>query len=162
MVIVSPEKMLRVEDIFGKLKKWRKPTKQIMAEVNRELDSRYKISLQAAQKLQSWAIEISGAKRYLKTLPKISRTKKGKDGLYVNYEINKDELDGGLDWPTPVIAIIYAIVNGKLEFLGEIMAYNWETYWLSTSKYEEVDTAENWWDLINEDYQKLLNKKLKK
>lgn len=119
--------------------------------------SRYKISMKSARNLQRWAIEISGAKKFLKTLPKIPKTKKKKDGLYVNYEIDKDELDDGLDWPAPAVATIYAIINNsEPEFLGEIRAYNWETYWLSTSEYDEVDTAENWWGVINKEYQKSL------
>jgi len=117
--------------------------------------SRYRISLQSARSLQRWAIKISGAQDFLHTLQKLPKTKKIKPGLYVSYEIN-DELDGGLDWPDVGIATIYAVINNKLEFLGEIRAYNWETYWLSTNEDEQVDTAKNWWELINEEYQRLI------
>ncbi len=114
------------------------------------------MSLQNAKRLQKWALEVSGAGKFLKDLPKLPNTKKIKQGLYVNYEINEDDLDDGLDWPAPAVASIYAVVNNEPEFLGEIMAYNFETYWLSTCESDEVDTAENWWGLINEEYQKLI------
>ena len=120
--------------------------------------SRYRISIQSARSLQRWAIKISGAQDFLHTLPKLPKTKKIKPGLYVSYEIN-DELDGGLDWPDVGIATIYAVINNELEFLGEIRAYNWETYWLSTLEDEQVDTAKNWWELINEEYQRLIKSK---
>ena len=119
--------------------------------------SRYKISMQNAKRLQKWALEISGANKFLKDLPKLPKTKKIKPGLYVSYEIDENDLDDGLDWPTPNAATIYAVIkNNEPEFLGEIRAYNFETYWLSTNGDEEVDTAENWWELINKEYQKLL------
>ena len=38
-VMLYKKKMLRVKDIFGKLKLWKKPTKQIMKEVRKDLDS---------------------------------------------------------------------------------------------------------------------------
>ncbi len=117
--------------------------------------SRYRISMQSARSMQRWAIKISRADKFLKDLPKLPKTKKIKPGLYVSYEIN-DELDGGLDWPDLGIATVYAVINNELEFLGEISAYNWETYWLSTNEDEQVDTAENWWELINEEYKKLI------
>jgi hypothetical protein len=117
--------------------------------------SRYRMSLQNAKRLQKWALEFSGANKFLKNLPKLPKTKKIKDGLYVDYEINKDDLDDGLDWPSPVVATIYAIVMGKSEFLGEIIAYNFETFWLSTLEDEQVDTAENWFELIKKDYETL-------
>jgi len=37
-VIISPVKSIRVKDIFGKLKGWKKPTKRITKEANKELD----------------------------------------------------------------------------------------------------------------------------
>ena len=124
--------------------------------------SRYRISMQSARSLQRWAIKISGADKFLKDLPKLPKTKKIKPGLYISYEIN-DELDGGLDWPDVGVVTIYAILeNGRKEFLGEIRAYNWETFWLSTNEDEQVDTAENWWELINEEYQKLLKSEVVK
>jgi len=39
-VIISPANAVRVQDIFGKLKNWKKPTGQIMKEVDKELDSK--------------------------------------------------------------------------------------------------------------------------
>ena len=39
-VIISPAKTVRVQDIFGKLKNWKKPTGQIMKEVDKALDSK--------------------------------------------------------------------------------------------------------------------------
>lgn len=39
-VIITPIKILRVKDIFGTLKNWKKPTKQIMKEIDKELDSK--------------------------------------------------------------------------------------------------------------------------
>ena len=39
-VIITPIKILRVKDIFGKLKSLKKPTEQIMKEIDRELDSK--------------------------------------------------------------------------------------------------------------------------
>jgi len=122
--------------------------------------SRYKTSLQNARRLQKWAIKISGVDKFLKGLPKLPKTKKIKSGVYVNYEIDEDELDDGLDWPAPAVATIYAVIkNNEPEFLGEVRAYHFETYWLSTLEDEEVDTAENWWELISEEYQKLIKSK---
>lgn len=118
--------------------------------------SRYKISMEKAKNLQKWALEMSGAGRFLKLLPKLPKTKKIKTGLYVSYEIDENELDDGLDWPAPAVATIYAVIDNKPQFLGEIMAYHFETFWLSTNEDEEVDTAENWWELIHEEYRKLL------
>ena len=117
--------------------------------------SRYRISLQNAKRLQRWAIKSSGADKFIKSLPKLPKTKKIKPGLYVSYEIDESELDDGLDWPAPAIAVIYAVINNEVNFLGEIRAYNWEAFWLSTNEDEEVDTAENWFELIKEEYEKL-------
>ena len=120
--------------------------------------SRHRISLQKAKRLQRWALKESGAKQFLDKIPKLPNTKKKKDGLYVSYDIDENELDYGLDWPAPAVVNIYAIIgSSEPQFIGEIRAYNWETYWLSTFGCEEVDTAENWWELINEEYQKLIN-----
>ena len=46
--------------------------------------------------------------------------------------------------------------NEEEIYLGEIRAYNFETFWLSTREDEEVDTAKNWFELIKEDYKKLI------
>jgi len=118
--------------------------------------SRYAISLRNAKRLQKWALEVSGARKFLKALPKLPKDKKIKPGLYVSYDIDEDELDDGLDWPAPAVATIYAVINNAPELLGEVRAYNWETFWLSTNEDEQVDTAENWWELINKEYQRLL------
>ena len=40
-VIITPKKMLKVEDIFGKLKSWKRSTKEIMKNIDRELDSKF-------------------------------------------------------------------------------------------------------------------------
>lgn len=37
-VIVNPVKSIKVKDIFGKLKEWKKSTRQITKEVNKEID----------------------------------------------------------------------------------------------------------------------------
>lgn len=121
--------------------------------------SRYRISLRIAKRLQRWALEVSGAGKFVKSLPKLPKTKKIKSGIYVSYDINEDDLDDGLDWPAPSVAQIFAVIDNKSEFLGEIIAYNFETYWLDTLEDEQVDTAENWWHLINEEYQKLVKSK---
>ncbi|MEK6896180.1 MAG: hypothetical protein AABX12_01840 [Nanoarchaeota archaeon] len=119
--------------------------------------SRYKISLQRARSLQRWALKESRAEELLKNVPKLPNTKKIKQRLYVCYSIDKSELDDCIDWPAPAIATIYAVLNSnKIIYIGEIRAYNFETYWLSTREDEQVDTAENWWDLINEEYRRLL------
>ena len=119
--------------------------------------SRYRMSKGEAIDLQEWALEVSGAGKFLKNLSELPKTKKIKPGLYVDYEIDEDDLDDGIDWPAPRIAAIYAVIkNNEPKFLGEVLAYNWETYWLSTSEDEEVDTAENWWEIINEEYKRLM------
>ncbi len=40
-VIITPKKVLKVKDIFGKLKEWNTPTDDIMKEIDRELDSKF-------------------------------------------------------------------------------------------------------------------------
>jgi len=117
--------------------------------------SRYKISIQNAKMLQKWALKESRADKFLQTLPKLPKTKKIKPGIYVSYDIDKDDLDDGLDWPAPAVATIYAVIRSGPEFLGEILAYHFETYWLSTNEDEQVDTVENWWELMNKEYQRL-------
>jgi len=120
-------------------------------------NSRYKISKGEAIDLQEWALVESKTKEFLETLPELPEKGKIRPGLYVRYKIDKSELDGGIDWPDIGIATIYAVLEeGEKEtYLGEVRAYNWETIWLSTNKYDEVDTAENWWEIINEDYNKI-------
>ncbi len=38
-VMITPIKQLKVGEIFGQMKGWKKPTKTIMEEVDRDLDS---------------------------------------------------------------------------------------------------------------------------
>ncbi|KKP30767.1 MAG: hypothetical protein UR15_C0001G0012 [Parcubacteria group bacterium GW2011_GWA2_31_28] len=120
---------------------------------------RYGLSMKRAEKLQEWALKESGAEKYLKTLPILPEEEKIKPGLYVDYFIDIAELeDDGLDYCTPQIVAIWAVYpNKEEEKIGYIMAYNWETYWLEIGYDCEVDNVQNWWELINEEY----NKKLK-
>lgn len=39
-VLITPVETLKVKDIFGKLKEIKKPTREIMKEIDKELDSR--------------------------------------------------------------------------------------------------------------------------
>lgn len=126
--------------------------------------SRYKISLQDAKMLQKWALEISGAGKFLKELPKLPKTKEINPGMYVSYDIDEDELeDDGLDYCTPEIASVLMVdAYGEETKLGAVRAYNWETFWLEMGEDCEVDTAENWWGLIKEEYRELLKSKEEK
>ena len=38
--------------------------------------SRYKLNMSDARNMQKWALEVSGARKYLKTLPELPKTKK--------------------------------------------------------------------------------------
>ena len=122
--------------------------------------SKYGLSMLDAKKLQEWALHVSGAEVFTKTLPKLPYAKKIKPGLYINYKIDKDELiDDGLDYCTPEIASVFVVdVKGDAIKLGSIRAYNWETYWLEIWDNCEVDTAKNWFELIKEEYEKLIKK----
>ena len=40
-VIIKPVKVLKVRDLFGKFKNIKKPTDQIMKEIDRDLDSKF-------------------------------------------------------------------------------------------------------------------------
>jgi len=118
--------------------------------------SRWKFSRGQAIDLQDWAIEESGAKEYLRTLPELPKIGNIKPGLYVSYEIDLTELDGGMDWPDIGIAYIYAILkNEKKEYIGEIRAYNFETLWLDTIDEEDIQSPKEWWENINEIYKRL-------
>ena len=118
--------------------------------------SRCKYTRGQAIDLQDWAIEESGAEEYLKTLPELSKSDDNKPGLYVSYEIDLTELDGGIDWPDIGIVYIYAILeSGKKEYIGEIRAYDFNSIWLDTIDYEQIESIENWWDSINEIYNRL-------
>lgn len=124
--------------------------------------SRWQISKGQAIDLQEWALEESGTEKFLDSLLKLPKKGKTKPGLYVSYEIDESELDGGIDWPDVGVAIVYAILqDGRREYLGEIRAYNWEVIWLSTNEYDEVDDAREWWKSIKEDYEKLKKSDMK-
>ena len=118
--------------------------------------TRYGLSLSEAKKLQRWALKISGAKEILDKIPKY-KYRNNKKGLCVDYEIDEFELtDDGFDYCTPEVASILAIdEKGEEIKLGCIRAYNWETYWLEINPDREVDTAENWWKLIQKEYENL-------
>jgi hypothetical protein len=124
--------------------------------------SRWKISRGKATDLQDWALEESGTKEFLSELPELPKKDKMEPGLYVSYEIDLFELDGGIDWPDVGVARIFAVLeNGNNEYLGEVRAYNFEAIWLSTNEYDEVDDAEEWWKCIKDDYEKLKKRDLK-
>ena len=124
--------------------------------------SRWQISKGQAVDLQEQALEESGTKKFLDSLSEHPKKGKIKPGLYVSYEIDESELDGGIDWPDVGVATVYAILqDGKREYLGEVRAYNGEAIWLSTNEYDEVDDAEEWWRFIKEDYEKLKKSDMK-
>lgn len=120
----------------------------------------YWLTMREAKNLQRWALEISGAKKLLETLPKLPKIKKIKPGLYVSYEIDVSELeDDGPDYCTPTIASVLVVdTKSKITEIGYIMAYNWETYWLYLEDDCEVDTAKNWFELIKREYEKTIKK----
>ena len=39
--VITPAKTLKVKDLWGMAKDWKKPTEQIMKEIDEELDSKY-------------------------------------------------------------------------------------------------------------------------
>lgn len=124
--------------------------------------SRWQISKGQAIDLQEWALEESGTEKFLDSLLELPKKGKIKPGLYVSYEIDESELDGGIDWPDVGVAMVYAILqDGRKEYLGEVRAYNWEVIWLSTNEYDEVDDAGEWWKSIKEDYEKLKKSDMK-
>lgn len=124
--------------------------------------SRYKITMSDAEDLQEWALKESGTGKYLKNLPELPQTKKIKPGLYVSYDII-DSLEDAIDWPDIGVAIVYAILkDGTKEFIGEIRAYDWRAYWLSTIEEDEIESAKKWFELINEDYKKLIESSVNK
>jgi hypothetical protein len=107
-------------------------------------------------------LEESGTKEFLDSLPELPKKGKIKPGLYVSYEIDESELDGGIDWPDVGVATVYGVLkNRQKEYLGEVRAYNWEAIWLSTKEYDEVDKAEEWWRCVKEDYEKLKKSDMK-
>jgi len=117
---------------------------------------RYGLNLSEAKNLQKFTIEMSGTKKFLDKLPKL-KAEKNKPGLYVSYEIDEEELkDDGLDYCTPEVASVFAVDNnGEETWIGTVRAYNWETYWLEVEDDCEVDKAENWWEIILQEYKKL-------
>ncbi len=118
--------------------------------------SRWRISKRQAVNLQKWALEESGTKEFLDTLPEFPKKDKIKPGLYVSYEIDEFGLDGGIDWPDIGVATVFAVLkNGRKEFIGEVRAYNWETIWLSTTDFDEVDDPQEWWRCANDAYERL-------
>jgi len=111
--------------------------------------SRYKVTMSDARNIQKWALKASGAGKFLDDLPKLSKTKKIKKGLYADYKIDESELeDDLLDYCTPEVASVWAVNSkGKKTQLAGIRAYPGGTYWLEFGDNCEVDTAENWFDL---------------
>ncbi len=117
--------------------------------------SRWRISKGQAIDLQTWALEESGTKEFLDTLPELPKKGKIKPGLYVSYEIDDSELDGGVDWPDVGVATVFAVLkNGRKEFIGEIRAYNWEAIWLSTTDFDEIDNPLGWWTCVKDTYER--------
>lgn len=118
--------------------------------------SRWRITKGQAIDLQEWALEESGTKRLLESLPELPEDDEIKPGLYVSYEIDQSELDGGVDWPDVGVATVYAVLkNGYKEYIGEVRAYNWEAIWLSAGDFDEVDGPEEWWECVKEEYERL-------
>ena len=108
--------------------------------------------------MRKWVLKLTGADKLLHTLPILPKKKKIAPGLYVSYEIDKSELgDDIIDYCTPEVVSIWA-VDSKREYtyLGGIRVYHWETYWLEFGDDCEVDTVENWFDLIKKEYEKML------
>ena|SRR3989344_3277130 len=108
--------------------------------------------------MRRWVLKESCAKPFLDSLSRLPKKKKISPGLYVSYEIDKYEIeDDGLDYCTPEVVSIWAVDSkGRKNHLGGIRAYHWETYWLEFGDDCEVDTAENWFDLIQKEYEKML------
>jgi len=118
--------------------------------------SRWRISKGQAIDLQDWALEESGTKELLKNLPELPKNGVIKSGLYVSYEIDESELDGGIDWPDVGVATVIAVLKkGHKEFIGEVRAYNWETIWRSTINFDEVDSPQEWWRCVEDAYERL-------
>ena len=120
--------------------------------------SRYKTTIYDAISMRRWVLKVSGVKNLLDGLPKLPKKKKISPGLYVCYEIDKSEIgDDLIDYCTPEVVSIWAVDSkGEKTQLAGIRAYHWETYWLEFGDDCEVDTAENWFDLIKREYEKML------
>ena len=120
---------------------------------------RWRISRGQAIDLQEWALKESGTEILLNSLPELPKSGKIKPGLYVSFEIDQSELDGGIDWPDVGVATVFAVLkNGHKEFMGEVRAYNWEAIWLSTIDFDEVDDSQEWWRYIKNAYDKFKKK----
>lgn len=116
--------------------------------------SRWRISKGQAIDLQEWALEESGTKELLKNLPELSKMGVIRPGLYVSYEIDESELDGGIDWSDVGITTVIAVLKvGCKEFIGEVRAYNWEAIWLSTIDFDEIGDPKEWWRCIKDSYE---------
>ncbi len=101
--------------------------------------SQWVISKGQAVDLQTWALEESGTKEFLDTLPELPKKSKIKPGLYVSYEIDEFTLDGGIDWPDVGVATVFAIL---------------ENIWLSTADFDEVDDPQEWWRCVKDAYER--------
>lgn len=118
--------------------------------------SRWRISRGQAVDLQEWALEESGTKEFLKDLPELPKDGVAKPGLYVSYEIDESELDGGIDWPDVDVATVIGVFrNGREKVIGGVRAYNWEAIWLSTADIDEIDDPREWWRSIQDVYERL-------
>lgn len=116
----------------------------------------WRISKGQAIDLQEWALEESGTKEFLESLPELPKTGTVTPGLYVSFEIDESDLDGGVDWPDVGVATVSAVFeDGRKEYIGEVRAYKWEAIWLSTVDFDEVDDAEEWWESIKDAYERL-------
>lgn len=120
---------------------------------------RWRISRGQAIDIQEWALKESGTEILLNSLPELPKRGKIKPGLYVSFEIDQSELDGGIDWPDVGVATVFAVLkNGHKEFMGEVRAYNWEVVWLSTIDFDEVDDSQEWWSCIKDAYEQFKKK----
>ena len=115
---------------------------------------RYQINMRIALELQKWALKESKTKKILSTLPELPKRKIIEQGIYVDYSLDKSEFYGGIDYPDIGVANIYAVLTNKKIWLGDVRAYNFEMFWLETREDDEVDTADNWWKIILNDYEK--------
>lgn len=81
---------------------------------------RYKITKGEAIDLQEWALVQSGTKHFLNSLRKLPKKGKIKPGLYVDFGIDEDELDDGLDRPDLDVASVYAISSSVKSSSGSL------------------------------------------
>ena len=124
--------------------------------------SRYKTTIYDALSMRKWVLKVTGADKFIDTLQELPKKKKINLGLYVSYEIDMSEIgDDLIDYCTPEVVSIWAVdTKGEKTHLGGIRAYHWETYWLEIGEdCEEVDTVENWFNLIKKKYEKIKDSK---